>query len=149
MFTNYLLNLTQADTCTNIPVQQTLSIQHFRRGMYTEVKHTKIWQQETISLDIFEGCVLSKWTKPSGRCHKTMHHSWRNDSTIAELQDTCYLHTSSITLQHPSPTSLQHLFFHRQLDFSSEPGVANEILETNLVDFYTIMQKSPVLKEKV
>ena len=52
-----------------------------------------------------------------------------------------------------------YTFFYRQLDFPSEPGVANEILENEpkscltlpgfIVDIYTIMQKSSVLKEKV
>ena len=41
-----------------------------------------------------------------------------------------------------------HIFY-RQLDFLSEPGVANEILENEPKSYLTIMQKPPVLKEKV
>ena len=47
-----------------------------------------------------------------------------------------------------------HIFY-SQLDFSSGRGVANEILENKpksclsfIVDFNTIMQKSPVLQRK-
>ena len=60
---------------------------------------------------------------------KNSEHHWKFSSSLKDCWRATVLRPRMLTFLLRSRFRRQYTFFYRQLNFASEPGVANEILE--------------------